>query len=323
MSDATSTTIEKAPALITTGLVAVTVIFPILSLIGICFRYKVQRRPGQHLMADDWWLAVAWLSALAMSIIVWTFAGLAGVNFYTIDLSTATRDANLCLWIASWFNQIALTTVKIALLLFYKRIFSVKSFHVVVWIAISAVSCWGIIFFWLTICWGKPISKAYTGVGIWRYDVTATSLANVGCSICLDILVLCLPLFVISRLRLPTKEKIAIALIFWLGIFCCVCSIVRLVLLHKVLYEVVDSAGNIGVQSTQSCFLIIEPHCSIIAACLPCYGPLLAGMRGPESMLHSFRSIFSLQSMDATHSNNRTRKPEENATTICITRKLP
>ncbi|KAI0889800.1 uncharacterized protein GGS22DRAFT_149182 [Annulohypoxylon maeteangense] len=309
-----SASAEKEPSLITTGLIVVSVIFPILSLIATCLRYKVRRRPGQGLGADDWWLAVSWIFSFAISITIWTFAGISGVNFYTVDPYTASIDANLCLWIASWFNQVSLTTVKIAILIFYKRIFPVKSFHVVTWIVIAAVSCWGIIFFFLTICWGDPISKAWTGVGVWRYDVTATGLANVGCSICLDVLVLSLPLPVISRLHLPLRKKFAISLIFWLGIFCCICSIVRLVLLHEVLYQVVASADSIGVQSTQFCFLVIEPHCSIIAASLPCYGPLLAGVRGPESMLRSIRSVFSLASRDTANSDNGTHKRKTSST---------
>lgn len=116
------------------------------------------------------------------------------------------------------------------------------------------------------ISWGDPISKAYTGVGVWRYDVEAVGLANVGTSIALDVLVLCLPLPVISTLHLRTRKKVAISLVFWLGILyvisnsklittylyllsvnsCCISAIVRLVMLHRILHEVIDFAGNIG-----------------------------------------------------------------------------
>ncbi|KAI1774488.1 hypothetical protein F4818DRAFT_452074 [Hypoxylon cercidicola] len=293
-----SDTAERVPALITSALIVVSAVFPVLSLLATFFRYKIRRNLGKELAADDRWLAVAWISSLALSITVWTFARISGIDFYTVDPWDATVDSNLCLWIASWFNQITLTTVKIAILIFYKRIYPARSFQIVAWITIAAVSCWGILFFVLVIFWGDPISKVWTGVGVWRYDVEATGLANVGTSICLDILVLCFPLPVISKLRLSTSKKIAVGLIFWLGAFCCVCSIIRLVLLNKVLHEVVDSASNIGVQSTQFCFLIIESHCSIIAASLPCYGPLFIGTKGAESMIRSVRSVYLFVSRD-------------------------
>lgn len=43
--------------------------------------------------------------------------------------------------------------------------------------------------------------------------------------------------------------------------------------------------------------MVLEPNCSILAACLPTFGPLVAGGRGPESIVRSVRSIFSLRSL--------------------------
>lgn len=42
-------------------------------------------------------------------------------------------------------------------------------------------------------------------------------LAQVGTSIVLDLLVLCLPLPIILSLHMPRNRKVAISLIFWLG----------------------------------------------------------------------------------------------------------
>ncbi len=41
---------------------------------------------------------------------------------------------------------------------------------------------------------GDPISAAWTGQGRFRYDVSATGVAQVGTSIALDFAVLCFPL---------------------------------------------------------------------------------------------------------------------------------
>ena len=46
--------------------------------------------------------------------------------------------------------------------------------------------------------------------------------------------------------------------------------------------------------------MIIEPNTSIIAACLPCYGPLFANGRSPQSLVRSVRSIFSLRSNNSS-----------------------
>ena len=51
--------------------------------------------------------------------------------------------------------------------------------------------------------------------------------------------------------------------------------------------------------------MIIEPNCSIIAACLPCYGPLLPRGRSPGSLVRSVISVFSLHSRNS--SGNRSQ----------------
>lgn len=58
--------------------------------------------------------------------------------------------------------------------------------------------------------------------------------------------------------------------------------------------------------------MLIEPNCSIIAACLPCYGPLFAKGRSPESLVRSVRSVFSLRSKNS--STNRSPSGSTNAT---------
>jgi hypothetical protein len=42
-------------------------------------------------------------------------------------------------------------------------------------------------------------------------------------------------------------------------------------------------------------FGTMEPNCSIIAACLPCYGPLCTGDRTAESLVTSVRSVMSIR----------------------------
>ncbi|KAK7923557.1 hypothetical protein PG985_007628, partial [Apiospora marii] len=301
------------PALVTTRLVVVSAIFPIISLVSLYFRYRVRRSTHADLGPDDWCLSVSWLSSLGMSITVWVFSATAGINRYKAGIDPATTGAVqslLCIWIASWFSQVALSTVKIAILFFYKRIFVKRYFQVVSWVVIALCGMWGILFLLLVLFGGDPISKVYTGVGRWRYDVEAVAIANVGTSIALDFLVLSLPLPVISKLRLATRKKVAVAFIFWLGIFegsCCAAAIVRLVLMHRALGEVIDYGGNIAGQSTQFCFLIIEAHCSILAACLPCYGPLVAGIRVPDSVIRRIRSVIPVASRDS--SPRKSRRP--------------
>lgn len=56
----------QVPSIVTTGLIIVSVLFPVLSLIAIFFRYKARRAARQSFQADDWWIVVSWVSCLCL-----------------------------------------------------------------------------------------------------------------------------------------------------------------------------------------------------------------------------------------------------------------
>ncbi|KAI1373129.1 hypothetical protein F4677DRAFT_430333 [Hypoxylon crocopeplum] len=289
----------QTPCLVTTALVVVSVVFPILSLAATIGRFKARGMSRAKLLADDWWMVASWVLAFFLSINVWVFGSLTGLDYYKIDVLRGTSLSLQCLYVASILTLPALTSVKVAILLFYKRIFSTFKFKIAVWILIAILGAWCIIFMFLTALQGDPLDSPWQlNTGSFRYDIASVGYAQVGSSIALDFLVLCFPLPVISSLHMAFARKVSVALIFWLGIFCCIASIVRVVFLVQLLSTVVEAKSAIAIQSKQFVFLVIEPHCSIIAGCLPCYGPLLAsiGGRAPESLVRSVRSIISLRS---------------------------
>ena len=51
------------------------------------------------------------------------------------------------LFIAAGYIQLPLAAVKISILFFYKRIFSVRSFRIAAWLLIILCGVWGIVFF--------------------------------------------------------------------------------------------------------------------------------------------------------------------------------
>ncbi|KAI2784130.1 hypothetical protein F4815DRAFT_456939 [Daldinia loculata] len=287
------------PCLVTTALVIVSVIFMLLSLAATAFRFKARKIQRAKLLADDWWMLISWVLAFFLSIDVWVFGSLTGLDYYKIDPIRGTTLSLQCLYVASILTLPALTSVKIAVLLFYKRVFATPKFKIAVWTLVTILFCWCILFIFLTAFQGDPLDSPWQlNTGKFRYNITAVGYAQVGSSIALDFLVLLFPLPVISRLHMAFTRKISIMLIFWLGIFCCVASIVRVVFLAELLSAVVEAKESIAIQSKQFVFLVLEPHCSIIAGCLPCYGSLLArfGGRAPESLVRSVRSIISLGS---------------------------
>ncbi|KUI65713.1 hypothetical protein VM1G_00061 [Cytospora mali] len=298
MDDASST---RHSSVVTTALIVVSVVFPIMSFVSIILRNAARRLSAQPLHADDYWITASWFLTLALSLLVWVYAGKSGVNFYNVDFLDGTEDSLELVFISSCYVQFPLSAVKIAVLLFYKRIFTTPSFRACVWVAIGTVSLWGILFFLVVLLEIDPVAFPLTEVTL-RLNSTTIGLAQVASSFTLDIIVLCLPLPVISRLNMKSQRKIAVVMIFWLGAFCVVAAVVRTVLLDQVVRQVVSNHDQVANQSKQYIFMVLEPNCSIVAACLPTYGPLIAGGRAPESIIRSVRSIFSLRSLRSSGS---------------------
>ena len=59
----------RSPSLITTGLVVVSVIFPILSLGSVLLRIKARLRTKAGLLGDDWWIVATWVSRRILMVV--------------------------------------------------------------------------------------------------------------------------------------------------------------------------------------------------------------------------------------------------------------
>ncbi|KAI0542083.1 hypothetical protein GGR58DRAFT_453900 [Xylaria digitata] len=276
-----------APSAVTTSLIIVSAIFPFISGVALILRSYALRKGTRSVSAEDIWFWVAWISSLLLSIIIWVFSR-SGINYYSVDLIEGTQDSLRLIFLSSVLIQLPLAAVKIAILLFYKRIFATRAFAIGVWVSITIVCLWGVLFFFLTLFLIRPLEYAPIDKVQFRYDLIAVGLAQVATSIALDVLVLCLPLPVLFRLHMDLKRKWAIVLVFCLGIFCVAATIVRLVLLSRstdffILFT--------DLRDTIYIFAIIEPNVSILAACFLTYRSLIKSWRVPEFIIRRARFL--------------------------------
>ncbi|KAL2273547.1 hypothetical protein FJTKL_04448 [Diaporthe vaccinii] len=269
----------RPASVITKPLVVVSVVFPFLAAVSIYLRLMAKRRIRQPYHADDWWVIATWFLTFPMSVLFWVFAAKSGVDYYHIDSLQGTYASLEVAFLTACILQLPLSSVKISVLLFYKRIFTIsEKLSVCIWIAIGVIVAWCIVFTGLLITLFDPISESWHGARM-RYDLTTMGLAQVGSSFALDVLVLCFPLPIVFSMLLSPRKKFMVFFMFWLGAFCCVAAVIRLILLVGTLDGFVQAQEKIYRQSTQYIFMLIEPNCSIIAACLPCYGPFMAKTR--------------------------------------------
>ncbi|KAF4628607.1 hypothetical protein G7Y89_g9542 [Cudoniella acicularis] len=302
-SEGSAMTPVKVESMITTASIVVSIVFPVLSLIAILIRIRARRAGRLNLQADDWGMILTWILTLALSIVLWVLAGISGIDYFKVDELSGNQATAKLLLLTSSMAEFPLAAVKISILLFYKRVFSTKKFAIAVWALIPLITAWGLIFFFIILFNGKPVSAAWTGVGVLQFDTVDVGLAQGGSSIVLDIIVLCLPIPIILGLHMHAKRKVAVIGMFWLGAFCVVVAVLRLVFLKQATQQAIDSAkagegfSAVSLESKLFIFVLLEPNCSIIAGCLPCYGPLFTGGRGLDSIIRSIRSVLSLQSI--------------------------
>jgi hypothetical protein len=64
----------------------------------------------------------------------------------------------------------------------------------------------------------KPISDTWNPLAKYQIDFNAFALAIAAISIVLDVIILCLPLFIIHTLHMRTKQKVLTGGILWLGV---------------------------------------------------------------------------------------------------------
>ncbi|KAI0444320.1 hypothetical protein F4803DRAFT_512124 [Xylaria telfairii] len=305
----------QSPSAITTGLIVVSIIFPFISAIAIILRFQAQRLNPRPLIAEDFWFVLSWLSCLSLSILVWVYSKKIGINYYTVDPETGIKLSLQLIFLGTILVQLPLSSVKIAILLFYKRIFTTRTFAICVWITITLISIWGVLFAILELFQIDPISLELIVHARLRFDSTALGLAQVGSSIALDVLVLCFPVPLIFRLHMSQKRRWQLFLVFWLGLFCVIAAVVRLILLYKNLHDITTNRSLIYLQDTIFIFKVIEPNASIFAACLPTYGPLIKGWSAPRFTLLSKTKTNELESQTELNSfkNSNHRKISQEA----------
>ncbi|KAJ8111240.1 hypothetical protein ONZ43_g5669 [Nemania bipapillata] len=287
------------PSLVTTTLLVVAIIFPILGSLAVALRFYTKTFKKQELSSDDWVCAAAQLASWGISIDIFVAAGSAGINYTHPSLGPLSTAAIFLrtLWIEGFPLVFSLTFVKIAILLYYSRIFTTSKFKLAVHIYIAVLAAWSIAIIVCQLLAANPIQDVWNPMSKTplRFNYSDFSLAFAGMSLVFDVIVLCFPIPVIRGMQMTWTRKFQVLAIFWLGIFCCVSSAVRFYFLYSEISETTVDAGPHRYLKVSTAFIwgTIEPNTSIIAACLPCYAPLFAKNRGLPTLLANFGSLFS------------------------------
>ncbi|UNI19287.1 hypothetical protein JDV02_005480 [Purpureocillium takamizusanense] len=192
--------------------------------------------------------------------------------------------------------------IKIAMVLFYKRLAAPKSTLQLVYnVALGLlVLFWGVITLHIIFqCF--PHDKRWSKDPAYKCDKTnkevnywLTASLNVGT----DIATITLPIYMVLKLQMKLKQKLAVAAVFALGLLAVVAGIVRAYFAKRR-------------QTMLTCTVsIIETSVAIITACLP---PLRSVILGPPSSARSGASYqhYELSAQNQSRKSNRGRVTTE------------
>ncbi|KAF2714561.1 integral membrane protein [Pleomassaria siparia CBS 279.74] len=203
----------------------------VVSIIIVCMRTYARTIVVRCFGIDDWMMLVALLFTIGYLIAIWILRdnGM-GFSGSTLSLEQMTNIVKTTLAIEIMY-YIVIFTIKASILFFYLRIAAEKMFTRAcqITIAVLGVFCGVCVICCLTQC--IPIRDMWNFTGVLEgkcINTTALFYFTSSFNILADIWILALPIKTLMSIQRPKGEKIALIVIFSLGVFSCIASIVRL-----------------------------------------------------------------------------------------------
>ncbi|KAF4119825.1 CFEM domain [Geosmithia morbida] len=219
---------------------------------------------------DDWLVLAAALSAApTASIIVYgTTANGLGRDIWTLTDEQITKVLKY-FYITTCIYFITTTLLKMTFVAFYMRIFPSPNTRRLLWASQIFIIITGVVFTLAGIFQCIPINSFWTR---WTHpedrqciNINAVAWSNAAINIALDLWVLGIPMWELRRLQLHWKKKIGVGIMFSVGAFVTIVSIIRLqsLISFSHTFNTTWEFYNVTLWST------LEVGVGVACACLP------------------------------------------------------
>ncbi|KAJ6110336.1 Integral membrane protein [Penicillium sp. IBT 16267x] len=249
------------------------VAFTALATTFVGLRLYTRTRIMRRMESNDWMILIALVNS-------YIFMGLAmveatsGMGMHLKDIPPAILERQMkAFWLTIPFYNAGVLCAKASILIQYFRVFPTQRMRIVCWVMITILAIYGtwavisaflncipVAKFWDDSIPGFCLSKP----GLW--------FSNASMHIATDLVILIIPIPALIIIEVPRKQKVALMILFALGGFVCITSIVRLVSLKKISDSTDPTFDNVGAASWSA----IECNTGIICACLPTLKPLIS-----------------------------------------------
>ncbi|KAK4150893.1 hypothetical protein C8A00DRAFT_45787 [Chaetomidium leptoderma] len=253
---------------------ACAVVMVVLSAVAVALRLVSRGRILRILGPTDWFMVLtlffSTLTTIGVGVHVTYGLGRHITDFSPDELATFFK----VVYISVIVNGISLVLTKASVLLLFLDIIVITWIRKATYVVTALVACYGV---WLTasnIFFCIPV-QSFWDSSIPEKRCIPSALKgylDAGVNLALDVVIFCLPLPIVGSLRLPRRQKLWLSLVFALGSFVCVASIVRFRFLDYQLILRDPTWGGVDI----ICWSTVEINVSIIIACIPTLRPLVA-----------------------------------------------
>ncbi|KAH7394773.1 hypothetical protein BKA66DRAFT_409999 [Pyrenochaeta sp. MPI-SDFR-AT-0127] len=200
---------------------------------SMAFLFVILRIAGKlvskRLALDDWIVIAALLLAAVPLGCVLTMTKMGfGNHLWTLEDNTLLPI--LRFFFISWSTYvIVLGMIKVSLILFYLEIFKTRRFEISAYIILAYIIVNSLVIFFLTTFACTPVQSFWNqNIKGKCMDIQGLAYATSASAIVQDIMLLILPLVFIRNLQMKRYRKIAVGLMFTIGTFGCIATIIRL-----------------------------------------------------------------------------------------------
>ncbi|KAL4789422.1 hypothetical protein BDV19DRAFT_397043 [Aspergillus venezuelensis] len=262
--------LARDPAIAVTVLGALATLTTVLRFISLQMR---RVKPG----AAEYLIVAALVIVYIFIAIQWilSVAGGAGRHVAEVDPSSVIVTLKTILPLEALYG-IVMSLVKTSIMVFYLKIFGTKkSFRISVGITMTIVWLWAISVVLETLLLCRPLAFNWdtTIPGGSCGNRNATYVVAGTLNLVTDLMVMGLPIPHIWRLQLGVAKKIALSVVFCMGLLVSIISIVRLVALMAIDFNDITHSVQMGVLWT-----VVEPELAILCANMPILKPVLSRM---------------------------------------------
>ncbi|KAH7150284.1 hypothetical protein B0J13DRAFT_286399 [Dactylonectria estremocensis] len=243
----------------------------IISGVFVVARFSFKIWQQLEIGLDDWFTLITIFAGIPSSILTvhGTLANGLGRDIWTLTYPEITKFG-MYFYVMAVLYFLHVTLLKLALLFFYLRIFPATPIRRTLWGTVIFNCLFGAAFVLTAIFQCKPISYFWTK---WDgehegqcMDINAIAWSNSAISIALDIWMLAIPLSQLKALNLSWRKKLGVGIMFCVGAFVTVVSVLRL----RSLITFGSHSQNPTWEYVEvSMWSTIEINIGIICTCMP------------------------------------------------------